>query len=254
MKRLLSGILGAAILCLAAGQTQATLLSLELEEHPSPFGFLPLASLGVAAFACPADCDDGGVALNLPAFAFAGSSYSSVIWSVNGTIEVGAASGLAAGAVNQKLPDPTPPNNLLAPLWLDLDLSAGGNWYVAVLTAGIDQYTVFEWSDIPLFGEQNNRYSFQAWIQNGDSGNIWFTYDLLGDVSGATVGVENADGSVGSAYWFEGLGTAPRVGTDLKVVYEERAEVPAPPPVLLALLGLGAVGTRRRPAKGAASI
>jgi hypothetical protein len=31
------------------------------------------------------------------------------------------------------------------------------------------------------------------------------------------VGVENETGTLGSSYWFEGAGTAPAVGTDLKV-------------------------------------
>ncbi|MEO1337385.1 MAG: hypothetical protein AAFV29_17205, partial [Myxococcota bacterium] len=34
----------------------------------------------------------------------------------------------------------------------------------------------------------------------------------------ATVGVENADGTVGGSHWFEGTGTAPVVGTDLQIL------------------------------------
>lgn len=190
---------------------------MDLAETPSPFGFFPLASLGVAPFACPSNCDDGGFFLNVPGFTFNGQAYSQVIWSVNGTIEAGTASGQATSASNQNMPDPSVPNNLIAPLWTDLNLGAGGNWYVAVLNAGPNQYTVYEWSDVPLFGDLGNRYSFQIWVQNGASGNIWITYAQLGDVGGATVGVEDESGSIGASYWFEGAGTAPAVGTDLKV-------------------------------------
>jgi uncharacterized repeat protein (TIGR01451 family) len=190
---------------------------LDLTASPSPFGYFPLASLGVAPFACPSNCDDGAIALNVPSFVYNGQSYSQVIWSVNGTLEAGLASGVASSASNQNLPDPTVPNNVIAPFWTDLNLGAGGNWYVAVLNAGPTQFTVYEWEDVPLFGDLANRYSFQVWVQNGPSGNIWVTYAQLGDVSGATVGVENETGTLGSSYWFEGAGTAPAVGTDLKV-------------------------------------
>jgi hypothetical protein len=188
-----------------------------MTASPAPFGYFPLASLGVSPFPCPSNCDDGAFALNVPSFVYNGQSYSQVIWSVNGTLEAGLASGVASSFANQNLPDPTVPNNVIAPFWTDLNLGAGGNWYVAVLNAGPTQFTVYEWKDVPLFGDLANRYSFQVWVQNGPSGNIWVTYAQLGNVSGATVGVENETGTLGSSYWFEGAGTAPAVGTDLKV-------------------------------------
>lgn len=190
---------------------------------PSPFGFFPLASLGVAPFGCPANCDDGAFTLNVPSFTYNGQSYSSVIWSVNGTLEAGNGSGVAASASNQNLPDPIAPNNLMAPFWTDLDMGANGDgaeWYVAVLNAGPRQFTVYEWSNVPLFGDTSNRYSFQVWVENGTSGNIWFVYGALGTTntpSGVTVGVENDDGTVGSSSFFEGTGTAPSVGSDRRV-------------------------------------
>ncbi|MEQ8565221.1 MAG: S8 family serine peptidase [Deltaproteobacteria bacterium] len=189
----------------------------------SPFGFFPLASLGVAPFGCPSNCDDGAVSLNVPAFTYNGQTYTSVIWSVNGTLEAGTDSGIGASAANQELPDAGTPNNLLAPLWTDLDMGVDGDgaeWYVAVLNAGPSQFTVYEWSNLPLFGDTSNRYSFQIWVENGNSGNIWFVYGQVGTTnppSGITVGVENEDGSVGSSSFFEGVGTAPSVGADRQV-------------------------------------
>ena len=142
---------------------------------------------------------------------------------MNGTLEAGTGSGLATSATNQNLPSTTVPNNLMAPFWTDLNMGADGDgaeWYVGVLTAGADSFTVYEWNNIPLFGDDSTRSSFQIWVQNGDSGNIWFVYGQLDNVntpSGATVGVENDDGTVGQSYFFEGAGTPPAVGTDLKV-------------------------------------
>lgn len=194
---------------------------LQLTESAAPFGFFPLASIGVAPFGCPGNCDDGGFVLNIPSFVYNGETHTSVIWSVNGTLEAGSASGLATSASNQNLPDSTAPNNLIAPFWTDLNMGVDGDgaeWYVAVLNSGDDQFTAYEWSSIPLFGDPNTRFSFQIWVQNGDSGNIWIVYGQLDDVNvGATVGVENADGGVGSSYFFNGAGTEPVVGTDLMV-------------------------------------
>ncbi len=166
---------------------------------PSPFGFFPLASLGVTPFGCPGNCDDGAFLLNVPAFTYNGQSYSSIIWSVNGTIEAGTASGLAASASNQDLPDAAAPNNLLAPLWTDLDMGTDGDgaeWYVAVLNAGGAQFTVYEWSNVPLFGDPTNRYSFQVWVQNGASGNIWFVYGALGTTTPPTKSCSESPWSV----------------------------------------------------------
>ncbi|MDX1557103.1 MAG: hypothetical protein R3212_13815, partial [Xanthomonadales bacterium] len=191
---------------------------LTVVESPSPFGYFSLASLGVAPFGCPSNCDDGGFLLNVPGFNFNGTTYTQVIWSVNGTVEAGSASGLATSFANQNLPDPTVPNNLIAPFWRDLNLGAGGNWYVAVLNAGPNQFLVFEWEDVPHFGS-TDAASFQIWIQVGASGNIWYTYGRMDNAgSEGTVGVEDSVGVLGSSYFYDGAGTAPAVGTDLAVV------------------------------------
>jgi hypothetical protein len=195
-----------------------------VNPDPSPFGYFPLASLGVAPFGCPSNCDDGGFVLNIPAFNYNNQTYTQVIWSVNGTIEAGTASGVASSATNQNLPSPAIPNNVLAPWWTDLNLGAGGNWYVAVLNAGPDQYTVYEWEDVPRFGDNSSTFSFQVWILNGTD-NIWFVYDgFAGNTGDGTTGAENADGTVGDTVYFDGAGTLPWGGPDLGV-----ASVPGTP-------------------------
>lgn len=190
---------------------------LEVNASPAPFGYFSLASLGVAPFGCPTNCDDGAFTLNVPAFEFNGQSYSQVIWSVNGTIEAGAASGLATSYLNQQFPDATAPNNLLAPFWTDMNLGDGGNWYVGVLNAGPDQYTVYEWEDVPQWGNSSVTFTFQVWVLNGTD-QVWFVYEDLPTVPFfTTVGAENANGTIGATYYGNGTGTVPAVGTDLTV-------------------------------------
>ena len=192
---------------------------LQITASSLPFGYIPLSGFGFTPIGCPSNCDDGAFIFNVPSFTYNGASYSQVIWSVNGTIEAGTGSGLAASANNRSMPDATPPNNLIAPFWTDLDLSdrSTADWYIGVLNAGFATFTVYEWTNVPRFGDPSNRYSFQIWVQNDTSGNIYFGYAQLGSTADGTVGVENADASNGFTYYFEGAGTTPAVGTDLLV-------------------------------------
>lgn len=196
---------------------------LEINSGESPAGFISLASFGVAPVGCPDNCDDGGISLTVPSFVYNGKTYNSVLWSVNGTLEPGAESGSASSAFNTRLPSAFGPNNLIAPFWTDLDMGQDGDgaeWYYAVLRAGDVSYTVYEWNNVPRFADDDTRSTFQVWIQNGDSGNIWFVYDKLDNLDVAsfvTVGAEDSTGTVGSSLYFAGEGQRPEKGIDLQV-------------------------------------
>lgn len=196
---------------------------LELNSTTSaPSGFLPLADFGIAPQGCPSNCDDGGIILNVPTFVYNGQSYSDVIMSVNGTLQAGSDGELAATFANQNLPSGTPPNNIIAALWTDLNMGVDGDgaeWYVGVLGDGTTDFIIFEWNSIPLFGDPETTFSFQIWVEVGDSGNMWIVYGDMGDVSAldATVGVENDNGTVGDSVYFNGEGTAPVPGDALAV-------------------------------------
>ncbi|MCZ6772722.1 MAG: S8 family serine peptidase [Proteobacteria bacterium] len=196
--------------------------SLQLTDTgpPAPLGFFSISFID--PFGCPSNCDDGGFIVNVPSFVYNGQTHSQVILSVNGTLEAGSASGQTSSFANQNMPDSTPPNNLMAPFWTDLNMGADGDgaeWFVGVFNLGPNQFTIYEWNNIPLFGDLTRRYTFQIWVQNGPSGNIWYTYGQLDDVftPSVTVGVEDAAGSIGSSYFFDGAGTAPALLTDLMV-------------------------------------
>jgi uncharacterized repeat protein (TIGR01451 family) len=184
------------------------------ESLDSPAGYLPL-SIFFPPFRLPGNCDDGGFILGVPEFTYNGDNYNQVIWSVNGAIEAGISSLRAASAGNRNLPDATLPNNLLAPWWTDLNLCAGGNWYVGGLTDGVNFFTIFEWQDVPRFGNNSERATFQIWIQDGTD-RIWFTYAGVQGADG-TVGIENDTGTVGDTRYFEGTGLYPSSAVDLQV-------------------------------------
>jgi uncharacterized repeat protein (TIGR01451 family) len=193
---------------------------LEVNEGVSPFGYFSLASLGVTPFPLPANADEGAWIVSGFDFFYLGDHYTQVIWSINGTVEAGTASLMAASWDNQELPDPTLPNNILAPWWTDLDLTDSGNWYLAVLSAGANTYYVFEWEDAPLWDGYANPaiFTFQIWIQVGTD-NIWFVYDDMDTAlwPWGTVGAEDSAGILGMSYYYDGDGTAPSSATDLAV-------------------------------------
>ena len=121
---------------------------------------------------------------------------------IDGTLEIGTASGLAVSASNGLMPNGTPPNNLMAAWWTDLDLSGGGEWYLGALSDGVYVYDIFEWTNVPRFGDPTSTASFQIWLARGTN-LAWFTYGgFAGSTADGTVGVENADGSVGYTYYY----------------------------------------------------
>lgn len=122
---------------------------------------------------------------------------------------------MAASGSNVALPDPVVPNNLMAAWWTDLDLTSAGNWYAASVNDGTNDYTVFEWEDVPRFGNPAETATFQIWIQDGTD-QIWFAYDHV-DGSDGTVGAEDDTGTSGVSYYHDGTGTLPGSANDLVV-------------------------------------
>ena len=199
-------------------------IEVAMDANGSPAGYLPL-SLFTAPLpkTCNGNCDDGGFLFNVPAFTYNGETYNQVLMSVNGTLEAGAASGGFSSFNNQSLPDEANPNNILAPFWRDLNLNTGGNMYVVVLNGGGgSQWTAYEWQAVPHFGDNSKTVTMQVWIGNNGTpveGDIHFVYGdmLTGTNDGGTVGAENSTGTVGMNYFYNGSGTAPAAGDELRV-------------------------------------
>ncbi len=184
-----------------------------------PFeGYLSLGGLGVTPLGCPSNCDEGGWILTGLDLNYLGVQYDTAIMSINGTLEPGAASGLASSWQNRSLPNVELPNNLLAPWWTDLDASSTGNLYAASLTGGPGlSYLVFEWENIPRWNSPGSTATFQIWHwQEGDE--TWFTYGpRTGTIGNTTIGAEDEAGLMGATYYFNGSGTVPALDDELLV-------------------------------------
>jgi uncharacterized repeat protein (TIGR01451 family) len=199
-----------------------------------PFGYVSLAGLGVPPSECSETCDDAAITFIAPGFTYNGLPYDRVTMTTNGYLIVGSATDIRI--FNQRLPNPTPPNNVVAPYWTDLDLdgsapddAGGGTWYAAYVTAGPSSPTWFvaEWTDAVRYRrtQADSHHTFQVWIEGG-SDHIHLVYGTNSSIEDrVTVGAENLDGTVGTNYYVDttsatvgdGLGTPPTEGDILGV-------------------------------------
>jgi Subtilase family/PA domain/Fibronectin type-III domain len=163
------------------------------------FGYLPLADFGVTPN--PDLGDEGIITFGVPDYLYGSETYSSAQMTSNGYGIVGDGGGVEF--VPQDIPDPALPNNTLAAFWTDLDQSAGGETYAAILTDGTTDWLVLEWAEVPTFSDHSELQSFQIWITLGATEGITYEYGDMtgsGDPVGLVVGAENRDGT-SAAQW-----------------------------------------------------
>ena len=140
------------------------------------------------------------------AFRFYDSDYSQLYVSANGFIGFDYAS-FALTATNTDLADPGKPNNLICPFWDELAPNAGGNVYLGTTGTAPNRKVVISWVSVPRPEDPTLGFTFQAWLEEGTQ-RIQFQYQEVQPDSpsagaagrSATVGVENASGTVAAKY------------------------------------------------------
>ncbi|HEV7733670.1 MAG TPA: S8 family serine peptidase [Candidatus Binatia bacterium] len=162
-------------------------------------GYIPLDAFGGTTTIAIGDEDI--FPFNTPTFKYGGIAYNRIAVDSNGYIVVGPdGSSADNNCCNIALPSTARPNNILAPLWSDLDGTGRPGILLNVLTDGVNTWLVVEWR-VNEFGT-NNLQVFQTWIQVGDTEDVTYAYDPsnLPDVafSPFVVGAENVDGSAGA--------------------------------------------------------
>jgi subtilisin family serine protease len=198
-----------------------------VQDGSTPFGYVPLSGFGISVTPMG---DDTLTNFNVPAFVFAGQTYTRIGVVSDGYIVVGGGTSADIQFLNQNLPNPTRPNNVLAPFWSDLDASpaklpAGGGVRAGVLTAGPDSWIVVDFDHVPNFSGGPNQNTFEVWIGRNTNTNpgqdITFAYGPDGVTQGegnlATVGAENSFGNSGQNYYYNGTGTQPTSATEIEV-------------------------------------
>lgn len=162
----------------------------------SPFGFNALADFGV-----PFDTigDEQLFNYDTPSFVYNGRSYSSIGIDSNGYAVVGGGTSTDNECCSVILPASSRPNNIVAPLWTDLDGTGTPGVTVATLNDGPNKWIVAEW-DVNIWGGQNRQH-MQIWILAGTTQNVSITYGVQPTDPGQpfAIGVENSEGA-GQAY------------------------------------------------------
>jgi hypothetical protein len=188
----------------------------------APSGYLPLSIFGITPVS--GVTDDSVTNFNVPNFLYAGQVYNRIGFGSNGYAIVGGGSGSAdVQFLNQNLPNATRPNNVLAPFWTDLNPPAGGALRIGILTDGSNRWLVLDWAGVREFSLARTN-SFEIWIGLRDDASpvedITFVYGTLqgnGDLGLMTSGAENVFGNRGGNYYYNGTGTLPTAGTELRV-------------------------------------
>ncbi|HEY3344012.1 MAG TPA: S8 family serine peptidase, partial [Anaerolineaceae bacterium] len=78
--------------------------------------------------------DEALANFNVDPFTYGGETYSKIGIVSDGYLVVGGGTAADISALNQKLPNGAPPNNVIAPFWTDLNPATGGKVYVNELT------------------------------------------------------------------------------------------------------------------------
>lgn len=186
--------------------TGNTTVDLTLPDRTDGFGY----ACGTAGGTYPAlttqldlTGDDATKAVDLPfAVPFYGSTYDKATISTNGNIAF--AGGSTTGA-NGTIPSTGTPNGALYPFWDDLRVDDGSAIYTGVVGTAPHRAYVVEWRNVSHYTDNTQRLSIVASI--GEDGLVVYRYKDVAGIgleagSSATVGLENATGTVGFTYSF----------------------------------------------------
>jgi hypothetical protein len=181
-----------------------------------PFGYVPLDLFGVPTVGGLGD--DTLVNFSVPDYKFGAETYNRIAFTTNGYAVVGGGEAADLSARPQTFPNANRPNNVLAPLWTDLDLTPaqGGTLRVGTVSQSSTgrSWLVADWGNVPVFGT-TQRQSFELWIQLGTTESITYAYGTTtppGATTGTNTGAENRDGTSG-----KNLGSFPASGSGLTV-------------------------------------
>ncbi|WP_344926095.1 S8 family serine peptidase [Streptosporangium carneum] len=200
----LNGVTGATQVGSQVATAKATLAARQPDKPgvapgTGPAPYLPLDAFGVTPTSIG---DEQALNFTVPPFKYAGKTYTRIGVVSNGYAVVGGTSGSTdISATPQSLPNPSSPNNVLAPYWTDLDGTGAPGVYVGTLTDGVNSWLVVEWR-LNVYGTTDAKV-FQQWIGLNGEEDITYTYAqdrLPGNPPagyGLTVGAENDEGTAG---------------------------------------------------------
>ncbi|HTG45946.1 MAG TPA: S8 family serine peptidase, partial [Verrucomicrobiae bacterium] len=139
-------------------------------------------------------------------FKFYSETYHSVFVGANGVLAF-TTNGLSTTS-NTSLPNSDAPNAILCPYWDNLNPGGGGSVYAGIDGTAPHRRFVVSWVNVPR-NSTTTTLTFQAILEEGTSEAVFQYLEVhpessRGGARRATVGVENANGSNGTLYTYNG--------------------------------------------------
>ena len=151
--------------------------------------------------------DDTSATVSLPfTLSFYEQPFSSLKVSSNGYVVFG--SSAATSWMNEDVPSATAPNGIAAPLWDDLNPSAGGGVWHRTVGSAPNRKFVVAWVGVPHYHSPGTA-TFEVVLEEGTNDLVFQYQDVdFGDPfndygASATVGTENVDGSIGRRFGYD---------------------------------------------------
>ncbi|GAB3848865.1 PQQ-dependent sugar dehydrogenase [Dactylosporangium cerinum] len=171
--------------------------------------------------------DDATTQVSLPfQIRLYGQSYSTAWVDTNGVVSMVNPNGYHAA--NGNLPTAALPNAAVYPFWADLVVDGSASVRTTTTGTAPNRQFVIEWRNVYIYGNTSRRLTFEAILS--ETGDVITNYTNLDNDfergSVATVGIENADGSVGLPYSVN----TPKLQSGTAVVFTAPGGAPPPPP------------------------
>ena len=171
--------------------------------------FVDISSSGTA-LAFEDDDNSGPLSLGFTV-SFYGESYTTVNVCSNGWLSF---TSTETDYANQGIPSPDDVDALIAPMWDDFNPEDGGEVYYEAQAGRF----IVQWDAVPRYNEDGSACTFEAILH--EDGCVEFQYaDLSATTNSATVGIENASGSIGTQLVFSG----DYLSSNMAVLFERSA-------------------------------
>lgn len=168
-------------------------------------GYLPLSLFGIPPIAGVGD--ETITNFGVPTFYFGGEPYTSLGVVSDGYLVVGGGDSSDVNFAPQTFPSTSRPNNVLAPVWTDMNPAFGGAIRIGTLTDGSNTWIVVDYGAVRNF-DNVTTHTYEVWIQvsGGAAGTgpvseqVTYSYDTVGagdPAVGANWGAENRAGTSG---------------------------------------------------------
>lgn len=195
--------------------------NMTFERNDIPFN-RSLAEAEITPISCSDGCINFSAVVDFN-FQFNGEDYDNLTVSDNGFVIAGATEIDSFSALfNQELPNPSPLNRVIAPLWSEYDLldssdsddTGGGYLRTAIHENAGRTFLIVEWDRVAIYSNEFDEpnleesvgpFTFQLIIEE-NTDNIWFNYvEVEALPNYASIGAENKDGSIGKSLYFDGV-------------------------------------------------